>query len=486
MKRFFIFTALACTFSLQAQIVEDNAYLQSDFIEVGVNTYGNFITTSETPAGYVFSADGRGIIADADMDGWDTGLPAFSGDYVLSENPLEGFFFEHNGSTFANFGITDNILGSFDDYLSDEDTVRITWKGELPDLSGFNIFQEILLPKNELFALVRVTILNASFDFQYGIKYMRTINPSPEFATSGETLTLNEVIANFPLDPEAYVLAKGLVNESNLMGIVTRDPRAVVSYGALDGGSIYSVSDALSGNAPFNISGAATNDASLNIAFDLDSIYPCSAEMFLYAYVFSDDAEVVEKAMLATELNDYGALCTGVLYFDVNDVSYTSASVHFEAEDGMNYVIEYGPTSSEETFEFGTTDGTVALLGLTECTEYEVMVWSVCAGDTLPSISAQVFTTECTDTGTVNISQMGLQDLKLFPNPATDILFVEAGVNNCTIRITDISGNVLLEKTIQPTGKLIPIAIRDIPAGIYIFEMQEGDNLYKQQLIITR
>ncbi|MFN3940681.1 MAG: hypothetical protein ACK4IY_08835, partial [Chitinophagales bacterium] len=260
MRLFFTLSFLWLANILQAQVNDENAYLQSDYIELGINAYGSFITTAETPAGYVYAADGRGIIADTGMDGWDTGIPAYGGDYVLSDNPLEGFFFEHNGNMFANFGSTLNIAGTFDDYMSDEDTVRITWKGEVPDLSGFYIFQEVLLPKDALFALVRTTILNASFEFQYGIKYMRTVNASPDFATGGETQTVNEVISNFPGDPEAYAVAKGLTAESSKMGIVTRDPRAVVSYGVLDGSSLYSISDALAGIAPFTISGNATSD----------------------------------------------------------------------------------------------------------------------------------------------------------------------------------------------------------------------------------
>lgn len=485
----YLFTAIIiCTYlHIQAQESGGNAYLQSPYIEMGINSFGNCITTDETPAGYV-SAPALGIIADADKDGWDTGVPVFSGDYILSDAPLDGFIFEHNGNAFANFGIAQDIAGEFSDYASDADTVRITWEGQLDDASGFILFQEILIPKNELYALVRITILNASFDFQYGLKYLRAINPSPEFAYSGEVQTVNTITSNFPDDAAAVVSSAGLTAAGNYFGIVSGDPRAKVSYANLDPAGSYTIADALAGNAPFNVSGSNTSDDAVAIAFDMDSIYPCSAEMFSYAYVFSDDEETIAHALAATSMDDYGAVCTGVLYFDVSDVGYTSASIHFDTEEGMDYVIEYGATASGESSEFGTTDGAVALLGLEECTEYEVMVWSLCAGDTLPSISSQIFTTKCSDTGSVNIQSAENLGIAIYPNPANTVLQIALAkpYANAVCTIRDIRGSSVVTSTLQQGITTNSIDITSLPPGMYIMELQANDILVREQFLIIR
>ena len=64
-----------------------DAFLQGDYIEVGISGDGAFGSNDVAPAGYVQSGSQLGIIGDRDKDGWAT----YDGDYVLAGTFEEGW-----------------------------------------------------------------------------------------------------------------------------------------------------------------------------------------------------------------------------------------------------------------------------------------------------------------------------------------------------------------------------------------------------------
>ena len=70
----------------QAQIVGTNAFMQGDFVEIGVNQCGAYGSSGAAPAGYhpTMVSYALGFVADDDMDGWVGGtFPPYCGDYFL-------------------------------------------------------------------------------------------------------------------------------------------------------------------------------------------------------------------------------------------------------------------------------------------------------------------------------------------------------------------------------------------------------------------
>ncbi len=76
----------------------------------------------------------------------------------------------------------------------------------------------------------------------------------------------------------------------------------------------------------------------------------------------------------------------------------------------------------------------------------------------------------------------------LFPNPAADV--INAGCDNCgitTIRITDLSGNRVLEKTMGQSANLyIQISIEHLPSGIYIVSGVTDNSICRSVKFIKR
>lgn len=79
-------------------------------------------------------------------------------------------------------------------------------------------------------------------------------------------------------------------------------------------------------------------------------------------------------------------------------------------------------------------------------------------------------------------------DFILFPNPATDMIHL--GCAHCgitTIRITDLKGRLVLEKTMnQSTEPSIPISTEQLPAGVYIVSGSIGNAVCKSLKFIKR
>ena len=74
--------------------------------------------------------------------------------------------------------------------------------------------------------------------------------------------------------------------------------------------------------------------------------------------------------------------------------------------------------------------------------------------------------------------------LNVFPIPAKDELNVTADVEISELRIIDLSGKTVMNKNNLNTQKAT-INLEGVSSGIYILEVQNGDNLYRQKIEIT-
>ena len=88
-----------------------------------------------------------------------------------------------------------------------------------------------------------------------------------------------------------------------------------------------------------------------------------------------------------------------------------------------------------------------------------------------------------TVTGTVGINEVAAHDMKIYPNPAKDKLFIEMeNPLKSLITISDQIGRVLQTETIQ--GKNNTIDISGIAAGIYHLKVQRENSEYIYKVIV--
>jgi hypothetical protein len=86
-----------------------------------------------------------------------------------------------------------------------------------------------------------------------------------------------------------------------------------------------------------------------------------------------------------------------------------------------------------------------------------------------------VDTTTCTN----SMDQLQLSGLKIYPVPAMEILHIEwpSADQQLSITLLDLSGKVLLDKSIEAGNNSSILSVEDLKAGIYVLRVQQGDRL---------
>jgi O-glycosyl hydrolase len=76
-----------------------------------------------------------------------------------------------------------------------------------------------------------------------------------------------------------------------------------------------------------------------------------------------------------------------------------------------------------------------------------------------------------------------INDLEVYPNPATDYIHIVIPDNNVkTLAITDVTGRIVLEESI--TSDQLTVNVSELPSGIYIIIAKGDDKVYKSRVTI--
>ncbi len=90
-----------------------------------------------------------------------------------------------------------------------------------------------------------------------------------------------------------------------------------------------------------------------------------------------------------------------------------------------------------------------------------------------------------TTSTTISIAELQADGISIYPNPAQDRLFIyaeDAWDDRAVFRLYDISGRRLIE---QPLGSVSErISLIDVRAGMYLFEIENGQKKYVDRLVI--
>ena len=87
---------------------------------------------------------------------------------------------------------------------------------------------------------------------------------------------------------------------------------------------------------------------------------------------------------------------------------------------------------------------------------------------------------------TSSVDLESLTQLKIYPNPAYDFLFIESDNDDgqsFVLEIFDLQGKVLLKTTQQVSGEILSLDIQNLTAGVYIIKIQKGLYGFQQKLV---
>ena len=310
--------AILSTFPAFAQLVSGNAFLQGNYVEVGMAPCGSFGTTVNSPAGYhprtnIANNTAMGFVADADRDGWTTGTPGYVGDFFLPGVPEEGWGITMNGVNYNNNlrcgAATNQITGTITNYNVTANEVSATWTGTL---NGMTIEAKTYIPLTSTYFITEVTLSNTTAATLYNLYYMRNVDPDQGSSTpgGGGASTLNTIVFQNPNIANKALASAVTLQGNYYLGLGTADSRARVAHGGFSNRSPIEV---WTGSGTMLQTGATTGDRAIAVAFKIDSLVAGGCTKFAYAYILSTSQ--LDAALAATSIE-----------FNVAGIPYLSGS----------------------------------------------------------------------------------------------------------------------------------------------------------------
>jgi len=351
MKKFKWSFFLLCLFStpvLNAQIISNEAFIQGNYVEVGVNSFGEYGTASPAPAAYHPKLDGSssrnlGFVADPDQDGWGVGTPNYFGDFFFPGTPQEGFSVQLDGAVFHNWNLGVNEISGNNTSLTTVGANKVAvWEGSI---NGLNIKQKTIVPQNQLFFVVRVDLTNTTSTTMSNVYYMRTLDPDNDVTLSSVYKTENEIVFTLPnANNNTLVSAKGLTYTNCYLGLGTKDCRAK-SFILNSGLSPYSSQlidefhNQTAGNGIY--SGINIDDVGIGITFGIGDIPPGETRKIAYTYILRQSDLEVALSQTLPEVSLNAAPILDGSSFNLCE----NQAINLSVQNGEGYVWHWEPES---------------------------------------------------------------------------------------------------------------------------------------------
>lgn len=81
----------------------------------------------------------------------------------------------------------------------------------------------------------------------------------------------------------------------------------------------------------------------------------------------------------------------------------------------------------------------------------------------------------------VKLSQTQTGSLSLYPNPTQNTLYLESLTSGAIIKLYDVTGKTLLERTVTTTAETINM--QAYPKGVYLLQYVSGDGVEEVKVL---
>ncbi len=149
--------------------------------------------------------------------------------------------------------------------------------------------------------------------------------------------------------------------------------------------------------------------------------------------------------------------------------------------NSREFLLSYRSAESESWISLPYVTNPTVLEGLSACTDYEVLVKSVCGDNSSLFSAAASFRTDCS---TATEDPAGIvAELRIYPQPAGDQLTValvlQEAQTGLLTELYDITGQrIIARKQDLPQGRQqINLSLEDLPAGIYLLRISNGKGM---------
>ena len=283
-----------------AQIVGTDAYIQGNYLELGISNDGVYIADAHAPAGY--HDPGLllhfGLIIDDAKDGWATGTPPYCGDYFIPGSPVEGFAIQVGTNVYSNdASVAPDAPGSITSYTAAGSGKVVVWEGDIA-AESLHIKQTTTVKNSKRLIQTQIMLTNTGATALNGVYYSRSTDPDNEVTFADEYITNNLVLYNHPTDDWAMVTAEGLTYGC-LLALGSMQTNARVAYGGFSIGSLIP-KDAYDGVSPHVISGSEISDEAITLTFKIGKINPGQTKVLNFFYG-SDVDEIINAFGFAND-----------------------------------------------------------------------------------------------------------------------------------------------------------------------------------------
>lgn len=174
---------------------------------------------------------------------------------------------------------------------------------------------------------------------------------------------------------------------------------------------------------------------------------------------------------------------------DTISVSHDEVAIKWNAApDVSSYILRYRPLNSVNWISLNTTDTSILITNLSQCTAYEAQVQSDCGDNQSIFLGNLPFTTNCLNA--VNDPDF-INAWKVFPNPAKEQVTVawelkSPARSGLAIQLVSTSGQVLFSQRQRGLSgrREIRIPARDLPAGLYFVQLLAGKRLLAVEKVV--
>ena len=356
----------------RAQLISGNAFIQGQFVQVGISPCGSFGSGPgvNAPVGYnprsVNHGNQLGFVADAGMDGWTTGTPDFVGDYFIPDTPEEGFGLTINGVNYNNnlLCATNSIPGSIVNWQGGS-APSATWQG---NIAGLSISSTTFIPAGAVYFVTRVTLTNPTTAMSpiNNIFYMRNVDPDQGVSTPGggnTNITVNNI--DFQNDICNRALVSAVTTSGNFyLGLGSIDPRARVTHGGFGNRSAANIWNGVG----FSQAGSNTADKAISIAFNIGTLNPGQSTTLSFVYILNQSQ--LDQALQETIT---GVNVAGVPYMSGSTAGTCPGSVPLTINNPGSYTWTWSPatglssTSGTSVTATVTTPVTYTATGVGPC-----------------------------------------------------------------------------------------------------------------------
>ncbi|MBA3647883.1 MAG: aryl-sulfate sulfotransferase [Chitinophagales bacterium] len=171
------------------------------------------------------------------------------------------------------------------------------------------------------------------------------------------------------------------------------------------------------------------------------------------------------------------------------DITSTSARLSWgNATNASSFIVQYRDSGSVEWTTVSVPDSSmfVVLTGLKSGTTYEWEIQSVCNAFNPPASDFSAIKTFTTPYGTF-ISNQIVQELKIFPNPAHDFIYVslpDGSSKKATIQLLNAVGEIVFNESFPGLKGGFTIPLKNLSTGMYMVKAISDHQIFMKKALV--